>query len=199
MTYICLIKQQKLNQMKTLNRSKKISTTIAMLFIACVSFSQINKLNPEKYVAANSKITSVAESEKFLWIGTNNGVVRVSKKNEKIIHFNVSNSKLPSNDVTSICVRKDGNVWIGTANGILRYDQFAYVIVNTENSLLSENKITSIVEDKNNDLWIGTHTGLVRVHNSKFQVFNQKNSPSLASDNIVSLSTDESGNLCINK
>ncbi len=178
---------------------KKCSATVALVLLSFFSFGKVTINDANKFVSPSSKITALAQSEKFLWIGTENGVVRVNRKNEKVVYLNASNSKLPSNNVTSICVRRDGNVWIGTANGILRYDKFAYVIVNTENSLLSENEITSIVEDRHNTLWIGTHTGLVRVHKSKFQVLNQKNSPSLTSDNIVSLSTDESGNLCVNK
>ncbi|MBI3500944.1 MAG: hypothetical protein HY063_04040 [Bacteroidetes bacterium] len=178
---------------------KKLSMTVVLVLLSIFSFGKITINDAEKFVNANSKITAVAETEKFLWIGTNNGVVRVNKKNEKAVYLTVSNSKLPSNNVTSICVRKDGNVWIGTANGILRYDKFAYIVVNSDNSPLAENKITSIVEDKKNDLWIGTsHSGLMKVHNLSYQIYNPKKSP-LKSDNIASLTTDEQGNVFVNR
>jgi ligand-binding sensor domain-containing protein len=178
---------------------RKFSMTIVLVLFSLISFSKVTMNDAVKFVDANSKITAVAESEKFLWIGTNNGVVRVTKKNEKTVYLTVSNSKLPSNYITSICVRKDGNVWIGTANGILRYDKFAYIVVNSDNSPLRENYITSIVEDKHNDLWVGTaHSGLMKVHNLSYQVFNQKNSL-LKTDGITSLTIDENGNLFVNR
>ena len=178
---------------------KKFSATVVLILLSIFSFGMVTINDAAKFVCPNSKITAVAQSEKFLWIGTDNGVFRVNRKTEKTIYISVSNSKLPSNNITSICVRKDGNVWIGTTKGILRYDRFAYIVVNNENSVLPENTITSIVEDKNNDLWIGTsHSGLVRVHNLSFQVYNQKNSP-LKSDNITSLTKDEKGNVFVNR
>ena len=178
---------------------KKFSVTIVLVLLSVFSFGKVSINDASKFVTPDSKITAVAQSEKFLWIGTNSGVVRVNRKNEKKSYFTISNSKLPSNYITSICVSKNGHVWIGTTNGILRYDRFAFIVINTDNSPLSENYITSIIEDKNNDLWVGTsHSGLMKVHNLTYRVYNQKNSP-LASDNIVSLTTDKDGNLCINK
>ena len=75
------------------------------------------------------------------------------------------------NAVCRFSFSEDGNVFIGTSNGILRYDNYAYILINSENSALSDNHITSLVIDKNNSLWIGTYFGgLVSFQNNKYHV-----------------------------
>ena len=149
----------------------------------------------ENITAPPGNVTAFAQNENYTWTGTYNGVTRVNKKNRKQVHFTTNNSALPSNCITSICCRSNGEVWIGTAKGILRYDGYAFIVVNTENSALPDEHITSMEEDASGDLWIGTCKGLVKVHGSRYAVYDHHNSQ-LNSDRVC-LETDERGEINI--
>ena len=144
----------------------------------------------------DSRINAIADNGKFIWIGTNKGLLRINKKSKQSTSFNKANSPLPSDYVTAICCGENGNVWIGTSNGILRYDNFTFILINSENSGLPDNHITSLVVDSKKNLWIGTFFGgLVQAAgNNHFRVFNHLNAP-MAIDCIFSLSADSKGNV----
>ena len=175
------------------NAMKQASIIVLFLFISVFSFSQTTIKEAATYIDSTSKVTAVSENEKYIWIGTDHGIIGVNKKNKKTFHLTKSNSVLPADYITSVCCRKDGNVWVGTLNGILRYDGYTFMLVNSENSGLPDALVTSIVEDKNGNLWIGTFFGgLVKVHNNKYSVYNLKNS-SVVCNCVYNLSTDDKG------
>ena len=92
-------------------------------------------------------ITARAETENSFWLGTNKGVYRIKKKNMKVIHYDTHNSLLPSNRITCICNRPDGQLYIGTAKGILRYDNFTFILINSENFTMTSDYITGLHYD----------------------------------------------------
>ena len=158
-----------------------------------------NQLNckSDNMIDSNTKIRAIADNEKFIWLATDEGAYRINKKSNETIHLTKTNSSLPSNQVTSICCDKDDNVWIGTTNGILRYDNYAYILMNSENTDLPDNHVTAMVVDKNNDLWIGTYTGgIMKVHNFRYKVYNHLNS-AMITDDVFSLSSDDLGNVWV--
>jgi ligand-binding sensor domain-containing protein len=161
------------------------------------SFAAINFDDYKKFVHPQDSITSIAADENFIWIGTNNGFLRIDKSSNKRGYYCVKNSVLPSDFITSICCRKNGDTWIATPKGILRYDRYAFLTITTENSELPENNITSITEDVNENLWVGTREkGLVKICGNKFMVYTAQNS-NLLCDSIYSLGADGNGNLKI--
>ena len=175
----------------------KIAISVFFLLSFLINAGNLHSSLQGLALDSNTHISAVASDEEHIWIGTNDGVYKINKKTKKGTHLTKDNSLLPSNYVTSICCRKNGNVWIGTSCGVLRYDNVTYVLVTTENSYLPDNHITSVVEDSEENLWIGTYFGgLAKLHNFHYTVFNQKNS-SLASDCIFSLSADDCGNIWV--
>lgn len=71
-------------------------------------------------VPSNEMITAMAMDGNFFWLGTTNGLYKISlksRKNNKSYFEN--NSKLPSNRINSIVADDYGTVWIGTEKGLL--------------------------------------------------------------------------------
>ena len=144
------------------------------------------------------KITAMAESEKFTWFGTDQGVIKVNKKTDKTQWITTStNALLPSNNITSIACAPDGRTWIGTCNGILFWDNSAFMIINTENSNLPDNRITALAFDRSGYLWVGMHAGgVVKTKGFRFINCYQENSI-LNEDIISSITADENGDVWI--
>ena len=180
---------------RTMKRKFKLTVLVTFTIIYFFNFLFANSLKQNSPV--NATITSIADDGENIWIGSNNGLWKIKKKNNHINHFTMSNSELPSNYISCLCVRANGHVWIGTPRGIMIYDLYSYYVINDENTDLPENIVTSMVSDANDDVWIGTYSkGLVRVHNLKFKVFNTSNSL-LPSNNILSVNTDDNRNIWV--
>jgi ligand-binding sensor domain-containing protein len=175
---------------------------IAIILVFCINTgnAQIRLRNDiAKDSFQNSLITAMDENVDIKLIGTNNGFWHINKKNKehRIYHYLTSNSRLPSDQITSICIRKNNTFWVGTNKGIFRWDGFAELLINQENSNLPDLKITSIVEDANEDIWVGTFDGgLWIVHHRNEIIYNAENS-NLPSNRILSLSLDENKSVVI--
>jgi ligand-binding sensor domain-containing protein len=105
-----------------------------------------------------------AVSGKYEWRGTAHGLLRIHIKKKKQVVYTTANSIFPSDSITCICCRSNGDVWIGTPKGIVRFDSFAFLLITTDNSELPENSIISITEDALGDLRIITlHNNLAEV------------------------------------
>lgn len=145
-----------------------------------------------------SIVTAIAEDANSTWVGTHQGLWKISKSNNHKEHYTKENSQLPSNYVNAIAIEADGNVWIGTSNGILRYDRFAFFVLNSSNSSLPDNHITSIVCTANQNIIIGTfYEGLVvKVHNGRFVHYSTSNCP-LINNCILSISVDANDNIWV--
>ena len=100
--------------------------------------------------------TAICANEKYIWIGSNMGLIRYNIQTGKQWLLTEENSKLPSNMITCIVCLSDGQTFIGTTNGILIWDNYAFLVINTENSELPENYIHEMFLDQNENIWIRT-------------------------------------------
>jgi ligand-binding sensor domain-containing protein len=90
-------------------------------------------------------------------------------------NFNVSNSMLPSNGLTSVAISQDQTIFIGSEqNGlIIRYENnwFNYDV---GNSGLPESHLLSLAIEDNTTLWLGTYNqGLVKMVGNYAEITNQ--------------------------
>ncbi|HEX5625952.1 MAG TPA: two-component regulator propeller domain-containing protein, partial [Saprospiraceae bacterium] len=70
---------------------------------------------------AKPQISSMAYYKGDLWVGTDQGLFRVSDDQSKILnHYTVSNSKLQSNQINSLYADQDERLWVGTDAGIAK-------------------------------------------------------------------------------
>lgn len=175
--------------------AKKLFRPVAVIKYLCFPFMMAQAQGTVDFskIVSNETIVSVAETQSSVWVGTDNGIYQIIKKNGKFVHLTTGNSVLPSNHIKGICVTKDENVYAATDNGIFRYDGFAYLIISTENANLPTNNFTSIACDENDLIFIGTkNNGLVMMKNYKCEIFDKNNSV-LTSNNVSKVYRDENG------
>ncbi|MCB2220256.1 MAG: T9SS type A sorting domain-containing protein [Bacteroidetes bacterium] len=110
-------------------------------------------------------LTSVAiDINGTKWIGTGFLVGSISGgeglatfDGSEWVHYNTSNSQLPSDIVYEIAIDGIDTKWIGTTDGLATYDGNDWLVFNTSNSGLPYNWVTSIAIDGNDTKWIGTY------------------------------------------
>ncbi len=135
-----------------------------------------NNFTGGKYGLPNSHIqTLLVDSEGVLWAGTlpkvnadtqtsvGGGLARFNGRTFEI--FNVRNSELPSNYVTSLMEDSEGQILIGMLNGgVVRFGEWETLSVELEGR-----SVTSLLQDNQRQVWIGTNAGVYR---SDRQTFN---------------------------
>jgi len=121
----------------------------------------------------NRARTSLIDSKGNIWLGTDQGVFKISKTG-KIQNYNKDSSldqKLSGNRVFNIKEDYKGNIWIGTNVGLTKLD-----VENNKTTLFYKQKglpndfIYSILISKNNDIWVSTNYG-ISVLNTKTNKF----------------------------
>ena len=115
----------------------------------------------------------------YLWLGTQNGLVKYDGYNMKIYQPDFNDSLSISNrQIMTIYEDKSGILWIGTRGGLNALNRttetFTRYIYNPNDSRsINSNLVISICEDKMGDLLVGTDDGLFLInrqnkHISKF-------------------------------
>lgn len=137
-------------------------------------------------IRKGDSITAIAETTKFIWVGTQHkGLYLIKKKNHKSYHLTPENSSLLSTHITAIAVGKEDEVYVGTNKGMLHYDNFAFLPLTSENSNLKSNYITCLIMTSTGSLWVGTLNGGLTVFSGlRSKTFHSDNS-SLSSNHIL--------------
>lgn len=128
----------------------------------------------------NNDVTDILEDDiGRLWLGTKNGLDRLSKDRSTITHFrnNENDDKSLSNDrVISLSQDTKGRIWVATNEGLNRYNEksnsFHRYLHDERPGSISDNRISFILEDRDNKLWVGTINGLNQL-DEKSGTFNQ--------------------------
>ncbi len=89
-------------------------------------------------------------------------------------NFNVSNSLLPSNGLTSVVINQDQTVFIGSEqNGLIIYFGNNWFNFDVINSGLPDSHLLSLAVENNNTLWLGTYNqGLVKMVGNYAEITN---------------------------
>ena len=164
-------------------------------------FNQIlqNEKNPY-----NKEIYSIDEDEyKNLWIGTNKGLIKISKKEIKYYTYSEEELSISENTIRKVYCDKNGYVWIGTfSSGLnrinLKNDEIKiYKSDEDNNKSLPSDYVNTILNDANGDLWVGTDDGLAKLIKGKdeFKVYknNKFNNYSLVDNKVYNLMQDKNG------
>ncbi len=118
-----------------------------------------------------NNIFSICIDQRFRWIGTENGMLKMDVTSGKIIKFYSKGSGLPKDTVMSIFSENGKELWIGTGkNGLYRMDYENEKIIRYPfASGVLENSITGMT-GKEGQLWIGTQKGLFRINSATNEV-----------------------------
>ncbi len=148
----------------------------------------------EQGLPQNSVQVIVQTRDGYLWLGTQEGLVRFD--GVKFTIFDKRNTKqIQHNNIQALIEGRDGSLWIGTSGGLLRFHSGRFTAYTAQEGL-SHNSITALCEDRQGNLWIGTFGGgLNRFKDGHFTVYTTKDG--LVNDFIWALREDHEGNLWI--
>ncbi len=127
-----------------------------------------------------------------LWVGTNNGLLRISEG--KVDSFNSQNG-LSSDQVVSLLEDTEGNLWVGTQDaGLNRFRDGAITPFSVPEGLAQESPLC-VYGDTNGVIWVGTSQGLSRYQDGKFTTYTTNDG--LPGNEILSLEEDHQGAIWI--
>ena len=151
--------------------------------------------NMQGGLPANSIFAVQQTRDGYLWIGTQDGLVRFDGH-----HFEIYNQKntpqLNCNIIRALYEDRNGTLWIGTTSGgLTRYNQgefYTYPI--TKYKTLES--ISAINEDRWGNLWIGSFTrGLTCLSAGQFTAYTTNEG--LPSNQVRCICKDKNGNLWV--
>jgi ligand-binding sensor domain-containing protein len=101
---------------------------------------------------------------------------------------------MPSDNIQSLHIDKDGTQWLGTDLGIAKHTGGNtldnWTIYDTSNGLVN-NFVQAITSDQNGNMWFGTPSGISVFDGSKFTNYTTANG--LNSNNILCIAVDKKG------
>jgi ligand-binding sensor domain-containing protein len=115
------------------------------------------------------------------------------------LHFDKTNSGLPTNTIRCVTQDFSGNYWIGTWDaGLVKFDGKKWSLFNKDNSPLPHNCVYSITFDNNGKIYIGTMGGGLAIFDgtSNWVTYTEKNS-SIPQDWIYSVALDKENKIWV--
>ena len=155
------------------------------------------------YQTRRDSIVLDLDGNRWIRRGNSDGILVINSKNQRQFIFSgVGSGNLPSNNVKSIAIDRDGQMWVGTDRGVVVFDNpsavfsgknfDAYTPVFERRRLLGNETITSIAIDGGNRKWMGTRNGIFLFSPDGTELisnFNEKNSP-LPSNEILYITAE---------
>ncbi|MCU0469918.1 MAG: hypothetical protein MUF58_15085 [Arcicella sp.] len=130
-------------------------------------------------------------------------LVENTKKQRQFISTGAGQGNLPSNNVKTLALDRDGQMWVGTDRGVVVFDNpaavfsgrnfDAYTPVFERRRLLGNETVTSIAVDGGNRKWMGTLNGIFLFNSDGTELisnFTEKNAP--LPSNVINYITAES-------
>ena len=100
---------------------------------------------------AKGVIYAIAQTpDGYLWLGTEFGLLRFD--GVRAVPWRPPNGQLPSNDIPTLLVTRDGTFWIGTTKGLGSWKDGKLTIY----SELNGSRILALLEDRNGTVWAAT-------------------------------------------
>jgi ligand-binding sensor domain-containing protein len=108
----------------------------------------------------NSVETILQTLDGYLWVGTEEGLVRFDGVHFEV--FDTRNTNVLGDDfIQALCQTRDGALWIGTLNGLARYRNGRFERMSFGDTFESR-AVNAIHEAEDGSLWIGSRDGLSR-------------------------------------
>lgn len=118
----------------------------------------IRRFDPVLY---GNSVFSICHGQKYSWIGTDKGIIKVDMSTGRVIKFFSNGNGIPKDTVTSIYSPDGNDIWFGTErNGLFRMKPEDETIrrFHVSEEVL-ENSVTALT-GKGDLVWVGTKKGL---------------------------------------
>ena len=115
---------------------------------------------------SNERVFSIAEDDRYIWIGTAKGLNRLNKQSEEIKQY-TRQAGLPNDFIYGVEIDKNGNVWVSTNYGISMLNQEKQTFINyTEEDGLQNNEFNgkASYQDSLGNLYFGGMNGFNIFH-----------------------------------
>lgn len=152
---------------------KTIKTFLLCFFGFNIVFSQ--NFPSRNYTSANELPNNAVrslliDSNNFLWIGTENGVV---KKENDVFKYYFEEDGLALNSCWAIAEDENRKLWFGSyGEGVSIYDGFKFEVISEEEGLV-HNEITKLFSH-GEQMYVGTSDGVSIIDINSFQVLSLK-------------------------
>jgi signal transduction histidine kinase/CheY-like chemotaxis protein/ligand-binding sensor domain-containing protein len=187
-------------------RGAMLRRVLFLLIVSCANFCW--SLDPHRPITQyvhtvwhsedglpqNSIQALLQTKDGYLWIGTQEGLVRFNGVEFKVFHKGNTDA-IRHNDVRELYEDRDGALWVGTFGGGLVSYQGGKFTDYTVQRGLSNNTVTAVVQDSHGNIWAGTIDGLNELVGGKIINLNKDNG---LSDNMVgAIAEDAEGKLVV--
>ncbi len=116
----------------------------------------------------NSVTTILQTRDGYLWLGTQEGLVRFDGVRFTI--FDTRNTPSLSDDwVQALAETRDGTLWVGTMSGLVRRRDGAFAAF--RDGGLDKQMIHALFEDRHGVLWVGSPLGMTRIAGSRVTTY----------------------------
>ena len=165
-----------------------------------------NQQQKEKFFTSD-KITCINGNERYIWIGTENGLNKIDLKTKKITHH-LTNTKNPlSTVIRDIELDSRGYLWVGTKSGLFTINIENDEVINRDdiinNGNVNDFVVASIFEDSQGFIWIGLSIdgGLIRYNPITEEIIqykhNKEKNNTISNNAIKDITEDSEGNIWI--
>ena len=142
----------------------------------------------------NSVNTVLQTHDGYLWIGTEEGLVRFNST--QFTTFSKANAPvMKGQDIRALFEDRAGTLWVGTFGGGLYSMQGGSLLAHDTREGLDNLFICAVTEDHDGRIWVGTEGGLYLGERGKFTRYTSAHG--LPSDHVLSLAVDEAGTVWI--
>lgn len=199
---------------KIIQISIRFSYLLLLLFAQSL-FAQTNintlpfeQLTRKKGLPSNMVYQVTEDKSGFIWIATNEGLVRFDGINQRVFqHDALRQNTISGNSIRSLMYDKSGRLWVGTVGkGLNVYDEetdefTAFLFEKNNPKTISNNDILCIFQDSKNRIWAGTEGGLNLYHpkenNFKRFVADSKNPKSIGANAVLKIFEDSKGRIWV--
>ena len=139
----------------------------------------------------NSVDAAVQTRDGYLWLGTQEGLVRFD--GVRFTVFDSRNSAAMRDDwVKALCETRDGSLWVGTAAGLLRWKDGGFT-ARQPVTIPGGAVVAALLESRDGSLWVASNVGVARIRGDRVTLYTEKDG--LPDLRVHSLAEDSEGRL----
>ena len=171
------------------------------------SLSSFDHFTVQDGLPSNRTRALLQDRQGFIWVGTEQGLVRYDGYNfEPIVLSGSDSSRSPVFNVGELFEDNSGSIWVGSVEGLIKLDPVSmqtrlFLSDSTNTWPLSHNNVFAIAQLDSSAVWIGTQAGLNRIEGESGLVtrfsHNPADSLSLCGSLVTSLVFDTENTLWV--